>query len=140
MYPPVVQHSSATPALPTLRSNPLLNFHSSTPAADASCAEFFETQPEPPRLSERRAEMAAFVAEQIQRKRPVVLISSGGTVCSPTQGAAHQGLNTDSCPLNPVLYALLVMNAAVQTVPLEKNTVRFLDNFSAGTRGAASAE
>lgn len=83
MCPPVVQHSSATPALPTLRSNPLLNLHSSTPAADASCAEFFETQPEPPRLSERRAEIAAFVAEQIQRKRPVVLISSGGTVCSP---------------------------------------------------------
>eukprot|EP00741_Cyanophora_paradoxa_P004292 tig00000792_g4166.t1 len=26
------------------------------------------------------------------------------------------------------------------TVPLERNTVRFLDNFSAGTRGAASAE
>lgn len=26
------------------------------------------------------------------------------------------------------------------TVPLETNTVRFLDNFSAGTRGATSAE
>jgi phosphopantothenate-cysteine ligase len=26
------------------------------------------------------------------------------------------------------------------TVPLEHNTVRFVDNFSAGTRGAASAE
>ncbi len=26
------------------------------------------------------------------------------------------------------------------TVPFEKNTVRFLDNFSQGTRGAASAE
>ncbi len=26
------------------------------------------------------------------------------------------------------------------TVPLEKNTVRFLDNFSQGTRGSASAE
>ncbi len=26
------------------------------------------------------------------------------------------------------------------TVPLEENTVRFLDNFSAGTRGATSAE
>ena len=26
------------------------------------------------------------------------------------------------------------------TIPLEKNTVRFLDNFSAGTRGAISAE
>lgn len=26
------------------------------------------------------------------------------------------------------------------TVPLEHNTVRFVDNFSAGTRGSASAE
>ena len=26
------------------------------------------------------------------------------------------------------------------TVPLENNTVRFIDNFSAGTRGATSAE
>ena len=26
------------------------------------------------------------------------------------------------------------------TVPLERNTVRFIDNFSTGTRGAASAE
>ena len=26
------------------------------------------------------------------------------------------------------------------TVPLEQNTVRFIDNFSAGTRGSASAE
>jgi hypothetical protein len=30
--------------------------------------------------------------------------------------------------------------AALQTVPLEKNTVRFLDNFSTGTRGSSSAE
>ena len=26
------------------------------------------------------------------------------------------------------------------TIPFEKNTVRFIDNFSAGTRGSASAE
>ncbi len=26
------------------------------------------------------------------------------------------------------------------TVPMEHNTVRFVDNFSAGTRGSASAE
>lgn len=26
------------------------------------------------------------------------------------------------------------------TVPLEQNTVRFIDNFSAGTRGSSSAE
>lgn len=32
------------------------------------------------------------------------------------------------------------MQSGGTTVPLEHNTVRFVDNFSAGTRGAASAE
>ena len=31
-------------------------------------------------------------------------------------------------------------HTCAQTIPLELNTVRFIDNFSAGTRGAASAE
>lgn len=33
-----------------------------------------------------------------------------------------------------------VVTAGGTTVPLERNTVRFLDNFSTGARGAASAE
>ena len=32
------------------------------------------------------------------------------------------------------------MTSGGTTVPLENNTVRFIDNFSAGTRGATSAE
>ncbi|GAA96492.1 uncharacterized protein L969DRAFT_494393 [Mixia osmundae IAM 14324] len=35
---------------------------------------------------------------------------------------------------------IVLITSGGTTVPLEKNTVRFLDNFSAGTRGAASAE
>ncbi len=35
---------------------------------------------------------------------------------------------------------VLVVTSGGTTVPLEKNVVRFLDNFSAGTRGATSAE
>ncbi|KAI8907849.1 DNA/pantothenate metabolism flavoprotein [Gorgonomyces haynaldii] len=35
---------------------------------------------------------------------------------------------------------LVLVTSGGTTVPLESNTVRFLDNFSAGTRGAASAE
>eukprot|EP00053_Salpingoeca_punica_P002821 m.39706 g.39706 ORF g.39706 m.39706 type:complete len:319 (-) comp11800_c0_seq2:305-1261(-) len=35
---------------------------------------------------------------------------------------------------------IVLVTSGGTTVPLEKNTVRFLDNFSAGTRGAASAE
>eukprot|EP00128_Syssomonas_multiformis_P011983 Colp12_sorted_trinity150504_noHs@359 len=35
---------------------------------------------------------------------------------------------------------IVLVTSGGTTVPLEKSTVRFLDNFSAGTRGAASAE
>ncbi|KAL7750399.1 Phosphopantothenate--cysteine ligase cab2 [Sorochytrium milnesiophthora] len=35
---------------------------------------------------------------------------------------------------------VVLITSGGTTVPLEKNTVRFLDNFSAGTRGATSAE
>jgi phosphopantothenate-cysteine ligase len=34
----------------------------------------------------------------------------------------------------------LYLQSGGTTVPLEHNTVRFVDNFSAGTRGSASAE
>ncbi len=34
----------------------------------------------------------------------------------------------------------LVLQSGGTTVPLESRTVRFIDNFSSGTRGAASAE
>src|SRR5579859_1895232 len=35
---------------------------------------------------------------------------------------------------------MVLVTSGGTTVPLEKNTVRFIDNFSAGTRGATSAE
>ncbi|KAI5921787.1 DNA/pantothenate metabolism flavoprotein [Camillea tinctor] len=35
---------------------------------------------------------------------------------------------------------VVLITSGGTTVPLEKNTVRFIDNFSAGTRGATSAE
>ena len=35
---------------------------------------------------------------------------------------------------------VVLVTSGGTTVPLETNTVRFLDNFSAGTRGATSAE
>merc|ERR1711942_89987 len=35
---------------------------------------------------------------------------------------------------------LVLITSGGTTIPLEKNTVRFLDNFSTGSRGASSAE
>lgn len=37
-------------------------------------------------------------------------------------------------------HRVVLITSGGTTVPLEKNTVRFIDNFSAGTRGATSAE
>lgn len=39
-----------------------------------------------------------------------------------------------------LMYFVFYHQSGGTTVPLEHNTVRFVDNFSAGTRGAASAE
>ena len=35
---------------------------------------------------------------------------------------------------------VVLVTSGGTTIPFEKNTVRFIDNFSAGTRGSASAE
>ena len=35
---------------------------------------------------------------------------------------------------------LVIITSGGTTIPLEKNTVRFIDNFSTGSRGATSAE
>jgi phosphopantothenate-cysteine ligase len=48
----------------------------------------------------------------------------------------HQHSATDSNKQR----RLVLITSGGTTVPLERNTVRFIDNFSLGTRGAASAE
>ncbi|OKL62778.1 hypothetical protein UA08_01856 [Talaromyces atroroseus] len=68
-------------------------------------SNYFSNYPPPKALPRHEALARAFIELQLEHKRRVVLVTSGGT-----------------------------------TVPLENQTVRFIDNFSAGTRGAASAE
>ncbi|KAI9567591.1 phosphopantothenate-cysteine ligase [Boletus coccyginus] len=74
-------------------------------ATTFSAESYFATQPEPATLQADIQGVSHFIDRQIEKRRKVVLVTSGGT-----------------------------------TVPLELNVVRFLDNFSAGTRGATSAE
>ncbi|KAF7289875.1 Phosphopantothenate--cysteine ligase CAB2 [Mycena indigotica] len=76
-----------------------------TETAPFSAESYFATQPAPSSLSQDISGVKDFITRQVEAKRNVVLVTSGGT-----------------------------------TVPLELNVVRFLDNFSAGTRGATSAE
>lgn len=38
------------------------------------------------------------------------------------------------------MFILFYLQSGGTTIPMEHNTVRFVDNFSAGTRGSASTE
>ncbi|KAL7816654.1 DFP domain-containing protein [Trichoderma gracile] len=59
----------------------------------------------------------------------------------PKQLAAHTALAEAFISQHAAANRRVVLvTSGGTTVPLEKNTVRFIDNFSAGTRGATSAE
>ncbi|PNP49391.1 hypothetical protein THARTR1_09713 [Trichoderma harzianum] len=59
----------------------------------------------------------------------------------PKQLAAHTALAEAFITQHAAANRRVVLvTSGGTTVPLEKNTVRFIDNFSAGTRGATSAE
>ncbi|KAL7787961.1 DNA/pantothenate metabolism flavoprotein [Trichoderma ceciliae] len=59
----------------------------------------------------------------------------------PKQLAAHTALAEAFVTQHAAAKRRVVLvTSGGTTVPLEKNTVRFIDNFSAGTRGATSAE
>ena len=75
----------------------------------------------------------------------------GGTACSPAEAesvigafvaAQVSGDGGGSSASATVLSVrkVVVVTSGGTTVPLEKRTVRFIDNFSTGTRGATSAE
>ena len=49
-------------------------------------------------------------------------------------------LGENTCIFQLDFCLLSVLQSGGTTVPLEKNTVRFIDNFSRGTRGSSSAE
>ena len=66
---------------------------------------FFETLKDPSNFEGCLREVEDFIQLQEEKSRPLVIVTSGGTV-----------------------------------VPLERQMVRFLDNFSAGSRGAISTE
>ena len=48
----------------------------------------------------------------------------------------HFGSNKSNSESVPIV----LVTSGGTTIPIEKNTVRFIDNFSAGTRGSASTE
>lgn len=80
-----------------------------------SAARFLEEAPEP---SPSSAEVTERVRQFLERHT------------APAAGA------TTLAPARPIV----VVTSGGTTVPMERNCVRFIDNFSKGTRGALSAE
>ncbi|KAH8817032.1 phosphopantothenate-cysteine ligase-like protein [Xylogone sp. PMI_703] len=58
----------------------------------------------------------------------------------PKDLARHVSLARDFISFHSGQHRLVLVTSGGTTVPLEKQTVRFIDNFSAGSRGASSAE
>ena len=83
-------------------------------------------------------------------KTPPTPLVVGGTACTPAEaesaiGAfiADQLSGGDGASAAAAVRSarkVVVVTSGGTTVPLEKRTVRFIDNFSTGTRGATSAE
>mmetsp|Transcript_10404 Transcript_10404/g.12188 ORF Transcript_10404/g.12188 Transcript_10404/m.12188 type:complete len:434 (-) Transcript_10404:243-1544(-) len=77
-------------------------------------------------------------AEQVT-KRVKDFISFHGWTSSPGQDPTDPSKPPLAQPKD-FIRKLVVVTSGGTTVPLEKRCVRFIDNFSAGTRGAASTE
>jgi len=90
----------------------------SRPMGAFSVPRFLEEAPDP---SPSSSEVTERVRQFLQRH------------AAPAAGAAAAGAVTLARPI-------VVITSGGTTVPLERNCVRFIDNFSKGTRGALSAE
>ena len=63
-----------------------------------------------------------------------------GNVGSTLLAAVSTNLQKPSGTTLTILYILTILQSGGTTVPLESRTVRFIDNFSVGTRGSTSTE
>jgi hypothetical protein len=89
--------------------------------AEQACDFFDKFTTEPAATAGIQESLCSFLAFQREQSRlKIALVTSGGTV------SAH--------------YYPQARSQRDQTIPLERHTVRFIDNFSRGNRGAASAE
>ncbi|GBG71584.1 hypothetical protein CBR_g9000 [Chara braunii] len=83
---------------------------------EVSAEEFFQSSPPLRNEQAVREALDAFIARHVSRQR--------------------QGDNNGACATRPIV----CITSGGTTVPLEKRCVRFIDNFSSGSRGATSAE
>ncbi len=86
----------------------------------------------PRRNTAHRRSLCAAQDAPTPTRRRIVCVTSGYDWASHTAPAV---LNSESAA-----FEVCLLLRSGTTVPLERRCVRFLDNFSAGTRGAASVE
>ncbi|KAJ1915523.1 Phosphopantothenate--cysteine ligase cab2 [Tieghemiomyces parasiticus] len=98
---------------------------------------YFTTNPTPPQLASHEALLADFV--DFHR---AAIPATAGTATNSNRAGGHPDTTAaitapeDAGPRSRIA----LVTSGGTTVPLENQTVRFIDNFSAGTRGAASTE
>lgn len=126
--PALLLLASQSTALPPAATPAAMPGSGSSPRA-FSADDFFATQPVPPSV----AEAGRLAREFVARLSAQAEAEAKAKAKAKARGKAHAEKAA------PVPRIVLVTSGGT-TVPLEKNVVRFLDNFSAGTRGAASAE
>lgn len=110
--------------------------------------EFFASQPEPPTLQDSLRDVEAFLKLQKERKRKVVLITVScpfvpvDNIIATQYSNAEWWYNSSFRAQCVWRITLCVISTPELTEPLHSyaTSVRFLDNFSAGTRGSSSAE
>lgn len=103
-------------------------------------AAFLNQTSKPERLDEKRSEILDFIEQQKQVDRKVVLVTVSilqrwTMVIKSMMIILWSGLLSLS-----VWLKVSYFQSGGTTVPLESKTVRFIDNFSVGSRGAASTE
>lgn len=99
--------------------------------------------PNPHRLINAKSDVLKFVLKHQKQKIAIITVLS---LCNHPVSANLRRLMRRNCCfiiLNFIftyLLHLVLIKSGGTDVPLEKNAVRMLSNFSTGTRGAASAE
>ena len=112
--------------------------HMASPQEDPAWKIFFRENPQPSNFGENVAVIREACQQSAAKKQRVALVTVYikeiifGTEIGLT--LIHTNITYKICIIN------IYLQSGGTTVPLERNTVRFIDNFSAGTRGSASAE
>lgn len=114
-----------------------------TPPTPFSTESYFQTQKSPPNIQEKTAKVLQFVdkSRAVDGKKVVLVTVSMQSSIDPCAHWIWRRVEERPCRSNPIRTLPCGLICAQQRLLLTGLlSVRFLDNFSAGTRGATSAE